>query len=621
MSTTSQQLCFQAEEDSKRSTLECSLNPTFGRPKLPNRKIPVDDQAAPYYQLWARKPYTDSLRKTYALLAKYPIGYSENMDEATRNANFLEFCSLAQIIQYKHDDFIEWEREIALEKYILYQYVLHKRKKLDVQSFFKWLENHDQAQMEYKLARNKAVLHNLDPEKVRDTQEHMARRCREHKRQVEAEKKRKDFQCTIEAQMQSAGHTKQFATAEDQKGSSKTIKPRIESKDSSKRQEAEYPKRHSEESDSPKARINEEIQQELLEKVRAAAAKCAKSSPSDSTSTPDPIAPSIRASATPRSSPPALPSLSKSFASAQTSLSTSTIQRRTLVGPSSPLRGLSPSPSTEGASRDSASSGPASPYSLSIPCTTRPSTRKVSPPEASTAIATLSNPPAEPKSSASAMSGQGQFFLGSPSKPRSRLPPLPIVSAGPPQPLPFMQHTGPRHRPTPLDWVEPLTLCNLVVSNMPYVPVKQSEAMMPPTETVLMLPHTSIFRTLAAAMHVHPSLLFQQCPLPILQDRPREADAKEIEYLIYGLRAWWYAIFPKSKTRDESFARMRERDFVEEPLREAFERAEKAEVKLMAKMVWGLVREREPKISVSWEGGEKVRKWLGWKEGELGFWD
>ena len=66
---------------------------------------------------------------------------------------------------------------------------------------------------------------------------------------------------------------------------------------------------------------------------------------------------------------------------------------------------------------------------------------------------------------------------------------------------------------------------------------------------------------------------------------------------------------------------MRQRDDVEEPLREAFEKAEKAEVKLMAKMVWGLVREREPKISVSWEGGEKVRKWLGWKEGELGFWD
>ena len=136
-----------------------------------------------------------------------------------------------------------------------------------------------------------------------------------------------------------------------------------------------------------------------------------------------------------------------------------------------------------------------------------------------------------------------------------------------------------------------------------------------------MLPHTSIFRTLAAAMHVHPSLLFQQCPLPILQDRPEKVDAKEIEYLIYGLRAWWYAIFPKSKTKDEAFARMEERNHVEEPLREAFGRAEKADVKLMAKMVWGLVRERKPKISVSDEGGEKVRKWLGWKEGELGFWD
>ena len=473
----SQQLCFQDDEDSEISILERSLDPTFGRPVLPNTNIPFDDQVAPYLQFCARKPCFDSLRKTSVLITKYPISYSENMDEATKEANFLKYCSLVQVIQYKYDDFMEWKREIALE-----EYVLHQREELkNNQLFLKWVKTHDQVEFEYKLARNKAVLHNLDPEMIIKTQGMVARGYRELKRQIEAERKRKEFQRTIEAQMQSTSQTKQIATAEDQKGSSKTIKRPIESKNSSKRQEAENPKRNREDSESPKARSREGIQQELSEKVRAAAAKCAKSSPSGSTFTPDPIVPSISTSATPQPSPPGFPRSSKSFASAQTSLSTSAIPTERLAGPSSPLIGLSPSPLSEGTSRDSASSGPASPYALSIPYTTEPSTREVSPPEASTALATLPKPPAEPTSSLSAMSGPGQFFLGSPSKPRSRLPPLPIASAGPPQPLPFMQHTGPRRRPTPLDWVEPLTLCNLVVSNMPYAPVKQSEAMMPPT--------------------------------------------------------------------------------------------------------------------------------------------
>ena len=156
---------------------------------------------------------------------------------------------------------------------------------------------------------------------------------------------------------------------------------------------------------------------------------------------------------------------------------------------------------------------------------------------------------------------------------------------------------------------------------MPYVPIKDSEARMPPTETVLMLPHTSILRTLAAAMHVHPSLLFQQCPLPLQEERLREADAKEIEYLIFGLRAWWHAILPKPTTRDEAFARMRERGDFEEQLRVAFEGANKAAIKLMAKMVWGLVKKRGPNVSLSWEAGETVREWLGWEREDLGFWD
>ena len=156
---------------------------------------------------------------------------------------------------------------------------------------------------------------------------------------------------------------------------------------------------------------------------------------------------------------------------------------------------------------------------------------------------------------------------------------------------------------------------------MPYVPVQASEVMMPATETVLMLPHTSVFRTLAAAMHIHPSLLFQQCPLPFQEGRPREADAKEIEYLMHGLRAWWNAIYPKPTTREAAFARKSEREHYEEPLREAFEKVEKAAIKLMAKMVWGLVRKRGPDVRLSWEAEERIREWLGWERGELGFWD
>ena len=591
----SQQMCFYTEEDFEKSILACSFDATFGRPKLPNRRIPVNDQAAPYYQVCARKPCSDFLRVTYAVAAKYPIGYSKNMDEATRKAKFLDFCSLAQIIQYKHDDLEEWEREMALEKHVLYQ-----RKTLDDPSFFKWVQTHDQIEIEYKLSRNKAVLDNRN-----------------------AEEERKAFQCTIfEAQIQSAAHTKQLAKAEDQKGSLKTIKPRIELNNYTKRQEAENSKRNSEESDSPKARSAEEIRQELLKKVRTAAAKRSKSimaSPSEPIPTP-PIAPSVSVSATPWLSPPAVLSSSKSVAPTQTFVSNSAIPPNISAGPPSLSRSLSASPSTKGTSGASASTGPASPHHLSTPYITPPSTRQVSPPEASSATATPSKPPAVSTSSALAMSGQDPFNP-SPSRPSGGLPPLPIASVGPPQSLPFTQQIGPRHRPTPPEWVYPLSLCTLIISNMPYVPIRDSEARMPPTETVLMLPHTSILRMLAAAMHVHPSLLFQQCPLPLEQDRPREADAKEIEYLIYGLRAWWHAIFPKPTTKDEACARIIDMGYAEEPLREAFARAEKAEIKLMAKMVWGLVRERQPGNRLTWEAGETVREWLGWERGELGFWD
>ena len=41
----------------------------------------------------------------------------------------------------------------------------------------------------------------------------------------------------------------------------------------------------------------------------------------------------------------------------------------------------------------------------------------------------------------------------------------------------------------------------------------------------------------------------------------------------------------------------------------------------MARRVWELVRERGPGVRVSLEAGERVRKWLGWQRGELGFWD
>ncbi len=615
MSTTYQQLCFKADEDSKKSIWEYSSEPTFGRPKVPNRKIPVDHQAAPYYQLCARRPCSDTLRKTIALAAKYPIHYSENMDEATKKANFLEFCSLAQKIQYVYDDFDEWAREMALETQILCG-----RNKLDDQSFFKWVENHDQYEIEFKLARNKTVLHNLDVENIKKTQELMVRGYGEHKSQIEAEEKRKQFKCAFEAQLESAGHVEQFAKAEDQKGSSKTIEHRIESNNSRKGQEAENPARKSGESEFLKARTKEEIQQEFIEKARVAATKCSKSTSSVSTSTRDPIAPSVPATATSPLSFPAVPPLSRSFASTQTSLCTSAIQPKTSAVPPSPSRSLSASPSTEGTSRDLASSGPASPHSLSTSCTTPPSTRQVSPPKASSAIATPSKSPADPTSSASAISGQGPVF-GSPSKPRRRLPPRPIASAAPPQAFSSTRYTMPRHRPTPPEWVYPLSLCTLIISNMPYVPVEACEAMMRPTEAVLRLPHTSVLRTLATAMNVHPSLLLYQNLFASQEARPRNADAKEIEYLIFGLRAWWHAIYPKPTTREAAFARLSEREQFEEPLREAFERAEKAEIKSMARMVWGLVRKRGPGVSLTWEAGETVREWLGWERGELGFWD
>ena len=141
------------------------------------------------------------------------------------------------------------------------------------------------------------------------------------------------------------------------------------------------------------------------------------------------------------------------------------------------------------------------------------------------------------------------------------------------------------------------------------------------TEAVLRLPHNSVLHTLATAMNIHPSLLLYEHPFPSQEARPRNADPKEIEYLIFGLRAWWHAIYKKPTTREEAFARLNEREQFEGPLREAFERAEKAEIKSMARMVWGLVRDRASGISLSLEAGEKVREWLGWERGELGFWD
>ena len=156
---------------------------------------------------------------------------------------------------------------------------------------------------------------------------------------------------------------------------------------------------------------------------------------------------------------------------------------------------------------------------------------------------------------------------------------------------------------------------------MPYAPVKSSEAMVPPAEAILMLPHTSVIRILAAAMRVHPAILVEQYPLSSYQSRPGRAELKEVEYLINGLRAWWRAIYPKPQTREAAFATIRDRKNWEEPLREAFEMASKAEVKFMAWRVWRLVREREPLVSLKDEAGEIVREWLGWKKGELGFWD
>ena len=156
---------------------------------------------------------------------------------------------------------------------------------------------------------------------------------------------------------------------------------------------------------------------------------------------------------------------------------------------------------------------------------------------------------------------------------------------------------------------------------MPYTPVKASEAMMPPTEAILILGHTSVIRTLASAMNVHPSLLLQEQPLPPQQSKFGRPDLKEVEYLIIGLRVWWSAIYPKAPTKEERFAMLRDRAYCEEPLREAFEMATKMEVKFMAWRVWRLVRERGPLVTLADKAGEIVRQWLGWEKGELGLWD
>lgn len=145
--------------------------------------------------------------------------------------------------------------------------------------------------------------------------------------------------------------------------------------------------------------------------------------------------------------------------------------------------------------------------------------------------------------------------------------------------------------------------------------------MMPPTEAVLMLPHTSVIRTLASAMHVHPALLLEEYPPSSHQSQFGRAELKEVEYLINGVRVWWHAIYPKPQGREAAFAAIRDRQNGEEPLREAFEMASKAEVKFMAWRVWRLVKERGPLVRLTDESGERVREWLGWQKGELGFWD
>ena len=81
------------------------------------------------------------------------------------------------------------------------------------------------------------------------------------------------------------------------------------------------------------------------------------------------------------------------------------------------------------------------------------------------------------------------------------------------------------------------------------------------------------------------------------------------------------AIFPKPTTREAAFARMSERRQFEGPLREAFDMVEKRAIKVMAKMVWGLVKKRGPNVSLTPGAGETIREWLGWERGELGFWD
>ena len=622
MSTTFEQFHFQANKIPTMPMGEYSFEPTFGTPRLPNRKIPLDHHASPYNQLLVRRLCLDDLRKTYAMAAKGPISYSKDTDEATKNANFLEFCSWEQIFRYTENEFDEWEREIALEEEVLYQ-----RMTLDNSSFSKWIRNHDQCEFEYKLARNKTVLHNLDVKKTEKIQEHMAQHYREHTKLAEAESKQKDFVSTMKAQIQvqseSADQTKQLAQVEEQKGSSETMKPRMQSTDSTKRQEVNLPESSSRERDSPKARSKEDIRQEFVDKARLAASNCSppkSASPLVSTSPLAAIAPSISVSASSRVSLPADPPLSTSLASTQPLLSTSAISPKASAGSPSSSGALPPSPLTEEVSQDSTSSGPASSRSLSTPCTTPQSTQQVLSPKASSAIVTPSKSPVKLTSSASAMPAQTPAFV-TPPKSRGRSPPLSVRSAERPQPPSSAQFMEPRRRQIPPEWNEPLTLCCHVVMNMPYAPVKTSEAMIPPAEAILILPHTSVIRTLAAAMHVHPAFLVEQYPLSSYQSRPGRPELKEVEYLITGLRAWWHAIYPKPQTREAAFAAIKDRKNWKEPLRETFEMASKAEVKFMAWRVWRLVRERKPLVSLTDGAGETVRRWLGWERGELGFWD
>ena len=588
MPTTLQQLYFQAGKNPTMPIREFTFEPTFGIPTLPNRKIPLDHPASHYNQLLASRPNIENLRKSYAMVVKSAIGYSMNMDEATKNNDFLDICSWEQIMRYTENDFEEWEREMALEEEVWCQ-----RMTLDDSSFSRWVENHDQCQFEYKLLVNKRVIYNLNVENFKETQDQMARDYREHIKLAEAEDKRKNFDSTIKArkaQIESANQKKQLVKVDEQKRPSKTMKPRTESTNSTKTQEAKLPRSDSEGSDSRKARSNEDIRQEFLEKARLAATNNAPSKSASPLVAAFPLA----------TIAPSIPALGGSPTSAGA---------------------FTPSPSPE-ISQDSVSSGPASSRSLSTPCTTPPSTQEVSSPNARSSIVTLSKSPAELTSSALAMPAQAPGFVTTPLRSRDSLPPLrPARTEGLPQHALSAQFREPRRRHTPPEWSEPVTLCSLLVGKLPYTPVKSSEAMMPPTEAILMLGHTSVIRTLASAMNIHPSLLLLEQPHPAQQSNFARPDLKEVEYLILGLRVWWSAIYPKPPTTEEKFAMLKDRACFEEPLREAFEMATKREVKFMAWRVWRLVRERGPLVRFNDNAGETVRQWLGWEKGELGFWD